>query len=126
MGLNEGDQDNVPPELIARDCYERIWAWHRTSGEDEAQKQGLAPDHMEKYLAILVELPPDSDATFEDMDFLFREVLNGTFEWSYHQEDSHGIKMAAYAFHAIDKQHQGDMAALEDSAANSTLTRLKG
>jgi hypothetical protein len=121
MALDPSDQEKVPPDLSARDCYERIWGWHRTHGADEAQKVMLAPDHMNLYLAILPELPTVQDALSEDMDFLFKEVLNGSFEWSYQIEDDHGVKMAAYAFHAVDKEHHGDMAALEDSAAASTL-----
>jgi len=125
MALNEGDQEKVPPELTATDCYERIWLWHRANGAEKATKRQLSSNNMRQYLALLPELPTDSDAEPEDIDFLFREVLNGTFEWSYHEEDSRGIKMAAYAFHGVEKQHHGDMGQLAYSAARSSLNDLK-
>ena len=49
----------------------------------------------------------------------------GTFEWSYREEDTDGIKMAEYAIHGVEKQHHGDMTALGAGAAESTLNRLK-
>ena len=39
------------------------------------------------------------------MDFIFREVLMGLMEWSCHDEDEFGIKMAAYAHFAINKKY---------------------
>lgn len=125
MALDPSDQEKVPPDLSARDCYERILSWHETNGEAAARKANLRSDHLATYLAILPELPTVQDATLEDMAFLFREVLVGTFEWSYQIEDDHGIKLAAYAFHAVKDQHGGEMPALEDAAAESPLNRLK-
>ncbi len=126
MALEPGDTEKVPPDLTARDCYERIWSWHRTKGDAEASQQGLASDHLALYRSILVELPTETDATLEDRAFLFKEVLNGSFEWSYQIEDDHGIKIAAYAFRGLELQHGGEMPALNDAAAESLLSRLKG
>ncbi len=40
-----------------------------------------------------------ADLSGEDAGFFFLEVLDGTFAQSYHQEDGHGIKLAAYDLH---------------------------
>jgi hypothetical protein len=125
MGLADGDLEKVPPELTAHDCYDRIWKWHRTFGEQEARRRELPPDDRDRYLGILAELPTDTDALPEDVDFLFFEVLTGEFEWSYHVEDSDGVKMAAYAEHGAEKNHGNDWAALGKSAKRSALNRLK-
>lgn len=125
MGLNLGDQEKVPADLTARDCYERIWEWHRAHGETVVSER-LDDPALDRYLAILPELPTVQDASNEDLAFLFHEVLTGTFEWSYHEEDSQGIKMAAYAFHAVDNSYDGDLSAVADAASRSELIRLKG
>lgn len=56
MGLNLGDQEKVPADLTARDCYERIWEWHRAHGETVASERLDGPG-LDRYLAILPELP---------------------------------------------------------------------
>ena len=124
MGLNLGDQEKVPDDLTARDCYERIWEWHRAHGETIAPERLDGPA-LDRYLAILPKLPTEQDASEDDLAFLVNEVLTGTFEWSYHEDDGHGIKMAAYAFHAVDKAYGGNIAAVMEAATQSVLTRLK-
>jgi hypothetical protein len=124
MGLNLEDQEKVPADLTARDSYERIWEWHRAHGETVASERLDGPA-LDRYLAILPELPTVQDASDEDLAFLLHEVLTGTFEWSYHEEDGQGIKIAAYAFHAVDTSYGGDLSAVANAASRSELTRLK-
>jgi hypothetical protein len=50
-------------------------------------------------------LPPPSEATQTDMDFIFGEVISGLMEWSYGEEDENGIKIAEYAHLALKKQY---------------------
>jgi len=112
MGLYKGDLEKVPENFSVRDCYERIYRWHMKYGLDRA----LKPDeigrriNVEDFLAYrnlkhaLAIFSPDI-ASQEDMDFIFREILIGLMEWSYHEEDEFGIKMAAYAQFAINKKY---------------------
>jgi len=112
MGLYKGDLEKVPENFSVRDCYERIYRWHMKYGLDEI----LKPDSIgrrvnaEDLLAYrnlrlaLAMFSPDT-ASQEDMDFIFREVLKGLMEWSYHREDEFGIKMGAYAHFAINKKY---------------------
>ena len=55
--------------------------------------------YLVMYLSALVELLTEQDPTPDDMASLFWEINSGVFEWSFHDEDEYGIKMAAYAQH---------------------------
>ena len=41
------------------------------------------------------------------MDFIFGEVIYMLMEWSYHETDKFGIKMADYARFAIKQKYNG-------------------
>jgi len=132
MPLEDGDLEKVPSDLTARESYARICAWHRSNGAQQVQERekefknlGLPTNSVTSYLRILAELPTDVEASDADMDFVFDEVVTSTFEWSYHCEDERGIKMAAYAFHAIDKRYEGSLEATAASARESKLAHLK-
>lgn len=92
-------------EMTATECYSHILEWHRKEGtrmvrERMAKGAGDPTRHSDwdsRYLAILGKLPSPSDANPEDMALLFREVISGSFEWAYHQSDSHGIEIHEYA-----------------------------
>jgi hypothetical protein len=45
-------------------------------------------------------------------------------EQSYHEEDEHGIKLAAYAFHGVEQGRYGDIGALAEVASTSSLNRF--
>jgi hypothetical protein len=34
MGLNSGDLGDVPPDMGAKDCYKRIYEWHKNAVHD--------------------------------------------------------------------------------------------
>jgi hypothetical protein len=123
MASDPGDAPTVPPELTVADCYERIVAWHRTTGDRLADER-LAAEWLPVYRAILAGLPEVGDASPADVAFLFKEVLNGTFEWAYNEKDENGIPMAAYAEHGIGKAGIGDMNAVAELASTSRLASL--
>jgi len=112
MGLYKGDLEKVPENFSIKDCYERIYRWHMSDGLDRVlkrDKMGRKID-VEDFLACrnlrlaLAIFSPDI-ASQKDMDFIFREVIGGLMEWSYHEEYEFGIKMAAYAQFAINKKY---------------------
>ena len=39
------------------------------------------------------------------MDFVFGQVIMGLMEWSYHQTDKDGVKLAAYAETAVRRRY---------------------
>jgi hypothetical protein len=111
MGLNEGDLEKVPENFSIKECYERIYKWHMSLGlERISERDGIRRLDEEYILAYrnliraLAQFPPDI-ASQEDTDFIFREVIMGLMEWSYHKEDEFGIKMGAYAHFAINKKY---------------------
>jgi hypothetical protein len=122
MGAPAGE---VPSALSARACYERILAWHRTAGEQEARKRIQTQKYLATYLRVLAALPPINSASEEDLDFLFVEVLTSTFEWSYSDEDSYGIKIANYARHAVDSRYASGLEQAREVAQGSALNSLK-
>jgi len=111
MGLNEGDLEKIPDNFRIEECYERIYKWHMSYGlERISERDGIRRLDEEYILAYrnlrlaLAQFPPGI-ASQEDMDFIFREVIMGLMEWSYHKEDELGIKMGAYAHFALNKKY---------------------
>ena len=111
MGLYKGELEKAQENFSVRDCYERIYKWYMSYRLDRVLKRDkigrkidvqdiLAYRNLRHALAIF---SPDI-ASQEDMDFIFRKVIAGLMEWSYHEEDEFGIKMAAYAQFAINKK----------------------
>ncbi|RZN37194.1 MAG: hypothetical protein EFT35_06790 [Methanophagales archaeon ANME-1-THS] len=69
------------------------------------EKYGRDDAYSKAYLDLVDALPSPKKATQEDMDFVFGEVISMLMEWSYHEADEYGIKIAAYAHFALDKQY---------------------
>ena len=106
MGLNPGDLRKVPKGMSVKECYERIYNWHKKHGKRRVkEKLGREDEYVRAYLDLVDALPSPNKATQEDMDFVFGEVISNLMEWSYHEEDEYGIKIAAYAHFALNKQY---------------------
>jgi len=106
MGLNVGDLEKVPKGMSVNECYERIFNWHKKHGKRRVkEKYGRDDAYNRAYLDLVDALPSPSEATREDMDFVFGEIISMLMEWSYHEEDKYGIKIAAYAHFALNKQY---------------------
>jgi hypothetical protein len=98
-----GDLEKVPENFEPKDCYEKIYDWYKKSGK-KILKDIQEPRKYERTsLKLIKKLPTPGIVTEPDMDFIFREVISGLFEWGYHKKDNAGIKMAAYAHHALKK-----------------------
>lgn len=105
MGLNPGDLEKIPKEMSVKECYERIYNWHKKYGKRRVnEKYGQHDAYSKAYLDLVDALPPPNEATQEDINFVFGEVISMLMEWSYHEEDEYGIKIAAYAHFALNKQ----------------------
>ena len=108
MGFLPGDLEKVPQNFSIRDCYERIYKWHKKYGRQRlVVKRGVKDTYSKGYLALLDKLPNPDEASEPCMHFVFGEVIHMLMEWSYHEQDEHGIKMAAYAHVAINKRYDG-------------------
>ena len=107
MGLLPGDLEKVPQNLSIRDCYKRIYEWHKKYGRQRlVVKREIKDAYSKAYLALLEKLPHPDEVSESCMNFIFGEV-NMLMEWSYHEQDEHGIKMAAYAHFAISRRYKG-------------------
>lgn len=108
MGLSSDHLSLVPQSMDIKDCYERIYTWHKKNGRKKIiEKENLESSYSKKYLALLDKLPLPKSITREDMDYIFSQVIWGDLEWAYHEKDSFGIKLAAYAHYAINKVYGG-------------------
>lgn len=108
MGLQPGDLEKVPQNFSREECYKRIYEWHKKYGIQKLKDRYQNEDSYSKtYLELLDKLPSLDKITESDMDFVFGEVIFMLMEWSYHEEDDYGIKMAAYAHFAINKKYTG-------------------
>jgi hypothetical protein len=106
MALNPGDLEKVPKGMSVKECYERIYNWHKKYGKTRVKERyGRDDAYSEAYLDLLNILTSLDKATQNDMDFVFGEVISMLMEWSYHEEDEYGIKIAAYAHFALNKQY---------------------
>jgi hypothetical protein len=111
MGLNPRDMKKVPKEMSIKQCYERIYEWHKKYGKEIVKEKYRWDDaYRRAYWDLVDVLPHPDEATQADMDFVFGEVIAGLMEWSYHEEDANGIKMAAYAYFALNKQYPAGFA----------------
>ena len=111
MGLLPGDLEKVPQNFSIRDCYKRIYEWHKKYGKQrlivKQGKRGIKDAYSRGYLALLEKLHHPDEISESCMDFVFNEVICMLMEWSYHQQDEYGIKMGAYAHFAINKRYEG-------------------
>jgi len=92
--------------MTVKDCYQRIYEWHKKYGKTKVKEIYSRDDAYSKaYLDLVDALPSPDEATQADMDFVFGEVIFMLMEWSYHQEDEYGIKISTYAHFALEKQY---------------------
>ncbi len=110
MGISNEDLLKVPKNLSIRDCYERIYDWHKKNGKNFILKRPFLDEkYKNAYLKLIDCLPDPENATISDMNFLFGESIFMLMEWCYHEPDIHGIKLAAYAHHAVSAQFAGNI-----------------
>ncbi len=108
MGLTPEDLEKVPKNFTRRDCYRRIYEWHKKHGKQELKEKYQREDAYSKaYLDLLEELPHPDAVSEECMDLIFGEVIYMLMEWSYHKVDEFEIKMAAYAHFGINQKYNG-------------------
>ena len=127
MALLAGDLEKVPPELTMRECYQRIYEWHKRYGVTQIRTRYARDDAYSRIYAELVKcLPVPPVASDTDMAFVFGEVIYMLMEWAYHEEDDKGIKMAAYAHFAVNNWFGGSLEQLRDQAQKSRLYQQFG
>ena len=109
MGLMSGDLEKVPKNFSRRDCYRRIYKWHKKFGkrrlEEIRKKYQIGVAYVKAYLDLLKELPRPDEVSEECMDFVFGEIIYMLMEWSYHEVDEFGIKIGAYAHFAVNQKY---------------------
>ncbi len=106
MGLSQKDLEKVPKEMSVKECYERIYDWHKRYGKTRIKEKYERDNaYSRAYLDLIDALPSPNEASKEDMAFVFGEVISMLMEWAYHEEDEYGIKMAAYAHFALNKMY---------------------
>jgi hypothetical protein len=109
MGLEPSDLAKVPAGVGRRELYGKVVSWHRDYGSVAIRVEyGGEPDgrYPEGYLKLLSRLPADLVADEADIDYVFLQVLSGLMEWSYHQTDPAGVKMAAYATAGVQARYR--------------------
>lgn len=106
MGLYLEDIAKVPANLTFKQCYQRIYNWHKQNGQKTLFSL-RDPDEIycQRYQQLMKLLPSTRRATKEDIAYIFQQVIMRFMEWSYHKEDEYGIKIAAYAHHGISKEY---------------------
>jgi hypothetical protein len=108
MGLLTEELEKVPKNFTRRDCYRRIYEWHKKFGEQRIKEKYQREDaYSRAYGDLIKELPHPDEISEECMDFIFGEVIYMLMEWSYHEVDEFGIKIAAYAHFAINQKYEG-------------------
>jgi hypothetical protein len=108
MGLLKGDLKKVPKDMSIEGCYRRIYHWHKRNGKKRMKYEQHKDAHTERYFKLLDGLPEPETASKADMNSVFCEVIYGLMEWSFHQEDEYGIKIAAYAIFARDQMKESE------------------
>lgn len=106
MGLLPDDLEKVPEKFTVKDCYQKIYKWHKKFGKKRLQEIYKREDAYSKtYLALLEKLPPPEEVSSSCQDFIFAQVIYMLMEWSYHEKDENDIKMGAYAHFAANKRY---------------------
>ena len=122
MGLLRNDLGKIPENFSMKDCYSRIYEWHKQYGSESIKsKYGRIDKYSTTYLKLLNALPSPNGATIEDMAFIFGQVIYMLMEWAYHEEDEYGIKTAAYAHFALNKFFNNSLRELQENAKKSRL-----
>lgn len=108
MGLLKGDLEKVPRNMSVEECYKRIYQWHKRNGKKKMNEKQLQGTYSKRYLKLLNGLPKPETASKSDMNSVFGEVIWGLMEWAFHEEDTYGIKIAAYAIFARDQMKKSE------------------
>lgn len=119
MGLDPGDKERARG-LDPETCYERIASWLRSNGDARFPPERRTGTYYERFGRLVKALPPASDASRADRDFVFAAVISSSFEQCYHSSDSLGVKMAAYAFQGLEASGT-DLSSAQANAKHSSL-----
>jgi len=104
MELVLGDLEKVPSDMTVQECYERIYNWFKKYGEIRIKYKHLSNKYLIASLDLIIALPSPAEATIDDMNFVFGEIIKGLLSKYFDEEDEYGIKIGAYAEFAIGKQ----------------------
>lgn len=123
MGLYLEDIAKVPTDLTFKQCYQRIYDWHKKIGQKMILSLRDPNDkYYQRYQQLMKLLPSPHKASTEDIAYVFMQVQMSLIEWSFQKEDEYGIKIVAYAYHGLlqqypkgheDKQYRQDYQASE-------------
>ena len=105
MVLSQYDLDKIPRDMTLKDCYERIYQWHKKYSEQKIKDKNADTEYKNAYLKFLNKIPDPNNASPENMNLVFDEVITMLLEWSYHEIDDYGIKIGAYAHRALEIQY---------------------
>ena len=98
MGLS--NEDKKATGLDMPTCYERVRLWLSEHGQECIVD--ATPKGKQRFLGLVTQTLPGAEASVADRRSLMHEVIAGGLEYAYHKTDSHGIKMAAYAFTGLE------------------------
>jgi len=80
--------------LSARECYERVHAYLRSPGLGAGR--GAAR-----------WLPDPARASDADIDLVLGDLVHGGLDALFQAPDEHGIRLSAYARHALERRYGG-------------------
>ncbi len=132
----------------SEECYTNIFNYHKGIGiktasvlkrESEEDAELLPLNYQKKtkamfdsYFAIVGNFPSPAQASTADQDFVFLEIMIGSFSWSSECFDENGIRLIDYVKYALQKRYSNDQSdKLENyeraskNAANSFLNKFK-
>jgi hypothetical protein len=133
MGLQQFEIDSVPREYDLNDCYRAIYSFvmdyipqwknkiHEVQTNRETSERLLAGAKFN--LRLCEQLPAPDQATTKDMDYVAGQVIYGKFEGFYHEQNTNGIKVAAYA-HRYFELRCGTMLPDEETRRSMKSSRL--
>lgn len=122
MGLSQDDLNKLPIDITPRECYKRIYQWHKMYGTEKIQTKKVSPEYKNAYLQFLDRIPDPTNASKDDMNLVFDEVITMLLEWSYIEIDEYGIKIAAYAHRALKIQY-GDYDAFNNQNFRNSMQK---
>lgn len=119
MGLNSGDLEKVQ-NLNHDEAYQRIKAyysnfikkWNKMTNSEKSEYifgngTKSSVDYVDKS-SIYIENLTKSQSIDDTID-LAKNIIYKNLEYSYHDEDNHGIKMGAYAHFIINTFNNGKL-----------------
>jgi hypothetical protein len=99
VGLSNEDKARATG-LDMLTCYERIRFWLLEHGQECVVD--ATPEGKRRFLGLVTRTLPWAETSAADRRYVMHEVIAGGLEYAYHETDSHGIKMAAYAFTGLE------------------------